>query len=133
MHMKALEEARKTAEQAMLSAERSNRVKSEFLSNMSHDIRTPMNGIMGMTSIAIGSLDNPSRVRSCLKKIHVSSRHLLGLINDMLDMSKIGNGKLILNMEPLCLRDIMQNIVEKTSKIINQKLKKIFARSKKKP
>ena len=110
MHMQALEEARKTAEQAMLSAERSNRVKSEFLSNMSHDIRTPMNGIMGMTSIAIGNLDNPSRVRSCLKKIHVSSRHLLGLINDMLDMSKIENGKLTLNMEPLCLRDIMQNI-----------------------
>ncbi|MBD5522689.1 MAG: response regulator [Lachnospiraceae bacterium] len=110
IHMRALEEARKTAEEAMLAAEHSNRVKSEFLSNMSHDIRTPMNGIMGMTSIAIGSIDNPSRVRSCLKKIHVSSRHLLGLINDMLDMSKIENGKLILNMEPLCIRDIMQNI-----------------------
>ena len=110
MHMKALEEARATAEQAMLSAERSNRVKNEFLSNMSHDIRTPMNGIMGMTSIAIGSLDYPPRVRSCLKKIHISSRHLLGLINDMLDMSKIENGKLALNMEPLCIRDIMQNI-----------------------
>ncbi|MBD5525361.1 MAG: response regulator [Lachnospiraceae bacterium] len=110
MHMKALEEARETAEQAMLSAERSNKVKNEFLSNMSHDIRTPMNGIMGMTSIAIGSLDNPPRVRSCLKKIHISSRHLLGLINDMLDMSKIENGKLALNMEPLCIRDIMQNI-----------------------
>ncbi len=110
MHMQALEEARKTAEQAMLTAERSNRVKSEFLSNMSHDIRTPMNGIMGMTSIAIGSIDNPSRVRSCLKKIHVSSRHLLGLINDMLDMSKIESGKLTLNMEPLCIRDIMQNV-----------------------
>ncbi|MDE6699686.1 MAG: response regulator [Acetatifactor sp.] len=110
LHMRALEEARKTAEQAMLLAERSNRVKSEFLSNMSHDIRTPMNGIMGMTSIAIGSLDNPSRVRSCLRKIHISSRHLLGLLNDMLDMSKIENGKLMLNMEPLCVRDIMQNI-----------------------
>ena len=110
MHMHALEEARKTAEQAMLSAERSNRAKNEFLSNMSHDIRTPMNGIMGMTTIAIGSLDDPARVRSCLRKIHVSSRHLLGLINDMLDMSKIESGKLILNMEPLCIRDIMQNI-----------------------
>ncbi len=110
MQMHALEEARKTAEQAMLSAERSNRAKNEFLSNMSHDIRTPMNGIMGMTSIAIGSIDNPPRVRSCLRKIHVSSRHLLGLINDMLDMSKIEGGKLILNMEPLCIRDIMQNI-----------------------
>ena len=110
LHMQALEEARKTAEQAMLLAERSNRVKSEFLSNMSHDIRTPMNGIMGMTSVAISSLDNPSRVRSCLRKIHISSRHLLGLINDMLDMSKIETGKLTLNMEPLCLRDIMQNV-----------------------
>ncbi|MBD5395264.1 MAG: response regulator [Lachnospiraceae bacterium] len=108
--MHELDEARKTAEQAMLSAERSNKAKNEFLSNISHDIRTPMNGIMGMTSIAIGSLDNPSRVRSCLKRIHVSSRHLLGLINDMLDMSKIESGKLVLNMEPLCLRDIMQNI-----------------------
>ena len=110
IHMRELEEARKTAEQAMLSAERSNRAKNEFLSNMSHDIRTPMNGIMGMTSVAIGSLDDPPRVRSCLKKIHISSRHLLGLINDMLDMSKIESGKLILNMEPLCIRDIMQNI-----------------------
>ncbi|MDE6712817.1 MAG: HAMP domain-containing histidine kinase, partial [Lachnospiraceae bacterium] len=110
LHLQALEEARETAEQAMLLAERSNRVKSEFLSNMSHDIRTPMNGIMGMTSVAISSLDNPSKVRSCLKKIHISSRHLLGLINDMLDMSKIETGKLTLNMEPLCIRDIMQNI-----------------------
>lgn len=109
--MRELKEARETAEQAQLSAERSNRAKNEFLSNMSHDIRTPMNGIMGMTAIAIDSLDNPVRVRSCLRKISVSSRHLLGLINDMLDMSKIENGKLTLNMEPLSLRDIMQNIL----------------------
>ncbi|MDE6259603.1 MAG: response regulator [Oscillospiraceae bacterium] len=111
MQMHALDDARKTAEEAKLSAERSNRAKNEFLSNMSHDIRTPMNGIMGMTSIAIGSLDNPSRVRSCLKRIHVSSRHLLGLINDMLDMSKIESGNLALNMEPLSIREIMQNIM----------------------
>ncbi|MDE7282076.1 MAG: response regulator, partial [Lachnospiraceae bacterium] len=110
MHMQELEKARKAAEEAMMLAEHSNKVKSEFLSNMSHDIRTPMNGIMGMTSIAIGSIDNPPRVRSCLRKIHISSRHLLGLINDMLDMSKIETGKLALNMEPLCIRDIMQNI-----------------------
>ena len=110
MQMNALDDARKTAEQAKLSAERSNKAKNEFLSNMSHDIRTPMNGIMGMTSIAIGSLDNPSRVRSCLKRIHVSSRHLLGLINDMLDMSKIESGSLALNIEPLSLREIMENI-----------------------
>ncbi|MCM1467168.1 MAG: response regulator [Alistipes sp.] len=121
MHMRALEEARETAEQAMLLAERSNRAKNEFLSNMSHDIRTPMNGIMGMTSIAISSLDNPPRVRSCLKKIHISSRHLLGLINDMLDMSKIENGRLTLNMEPLCIRDIMQNIETITQPQVQEK------------
>ena len=121
IHMLALEEARKTAEQAMQSAERSNRVKSEFLSNMSHDIRTPMNGIMGMTSVAISSLDNPARVRSCLKKIHISSRHLLGLINDMLDMSKIETGNLTLNMEPLCLRDIMQNIETIIQPLVQEK------------
>lgn len=121
MQMHALEAARQTAEQAKLSAERSNKAKSEFLSNMSHDIRTPMNGIMGMTSIAIGNLDNPPRVRSCLKKIHVSSRHLLGLITDMLDMSKIESGKLALNMEPICLRDIMQNITTITQAQIQEK------------
>ncbi|MBD5492740.1 MAG: response regulator [Lachnospiraceae bacterium] len=121
LHMRALEEARETAEQAMLLAERSNRVKNEFLSNMSHDIRTPMNGIMGMTSVAISSLDDPPRVRSCLRKIHISSRHLLGLINDMLDMSKIETGKLTLNMEPLCIRDIMQNIETVIQPLVQEK------------
>ena len=111
MQMRALDEARRAAELAQQSAERSSRAKSEFLSNMSHDIRTPMNGIMGMTSIAISNLDNAPRVRACLKRIHVSSRHLLGLINDMLDMSKIESGNLSLHMEPLSLREIMQNIV----------------------
>ena len=106
----AAEQARHTAELAQLAAERSNRAKNEFLSNMSHDIRTPMNGIMGMTSIAIDSLDDPPRVHSCLKKIHVSSRHLLGLISDMLDMSKIESGRLTLNMGPVSVREIMQNI-----------------------
>ncbi|MDE7200545.1 MAG: response regulator [Lachnospiraceae bacterium] len=121
----ALEKARKTAEQAKLSAERSDRAKSEFLSNMSHDIRTPMNGIMGMTSIAISSLDNPPRVRSCLRRIHISSRHLLGLINDMLDMSKIESGKLILNMEPLSLREIMQNIMTIIQPQVHEKMQQL--------
>lgn len=109
-HMRELAQAKRAAEQAQMSAERSSRAKSEFLSNMSHDIRTPMNGIMGMTSVAINSLDDPPRVRSCLKRIHVSSRHLLGLINDMLDMSKIENGELTLHIEPLSLREIAQNL-----------------------
>lgn len=90
---------------------RANKAKSEFLSNMSHDIRTPMNGIVGMTTIAIANIDDSARVKDCLKKISLSSKHLLGLINDVLDMSKIENGKLTLNMGHLSLRDVMDNIV----------------------
>lgn len=109
--MHELDEARQSADLAREHAERANKAKSEFLSNMSHDIRTPMNGIMGMTTVAINNLHNPPQVRSCLKRIGVSSRHLLGLINDMLDMSKIESGRLTLRMEPLSLRDVMENIM----------------------
>ena len=106
-----LDEARRTADKARLTAERASQVKSEFLSNISHDIRTPMNGIMGMTSVAIANLDNTPHVRSCLKKINVSSQHLLGLINDMLDMSKIEKGHLSLNTEPVSLREAIYNVM----------------------
>lgn len=107
----AAELERQSADEARQTAENASMAKNEFLSNMSHDIRTPMNGIMGMTSIAINNLDNIPQVRSCLKRISVSSRHLLGLINDMLDMAKIEGGGLALNYEPLSLRDMMQNIM----------------------
>ena len=96
------------AEKAATSA---NKAKSEFLSSMSHDIRTPMNGIVGMTAIAIANIQDTARVQDCLKKISLSSRHLLGLINDVLDMSKIESGKLSLNIDILSLRDVMENIV----------------------
>lgn len=96
---------------AKQEAIRANKAKSDFLSNMSHDIRTPMNGIVGMTTIAIANIDDANRVKDCLKKISLSSKHLLGLINDVLDMSKIENGKLTLNMGQLSLRDVMDNIV----------------------
>ena len=102
--LRALDDARLTAEQA-------NKAKSEFLSNMSHDIRTPMNGIVGMTAIASANIDNTQQVQHCLKQITVSSRHLLGLINDVLDMSKIESGKMTLNIEQISLKDIMQGIV----------------------
>lgn len=106
-----LDEARRTADKARRTAERASQVKSEFLSNMSHDIRTPMNGIMGMTSVAIAHLDNTPHVLSCLKKINISSQHLLGLINDMLDMSKIESGQLSLNAEPVSLREVIHNVI----------------------
>ena len=98
-------------EKARLEAEEANKSKSEFLSNMSHDIRTPMNAIIGMTTIALTNVEDKSRVENCLKKIVLSSKHLLGLINDVLDMSKIESGKMTLNVELVSLREIMDGIV----------------------
>ena len=104
IQMAELEQARKESEHA-------NQAKSEFLSNMSHDIRTPMNAIVGMTAIATANIDDKQQVQNCLKKITLSSRHLLGLINDVLDMSKIESGKLTLNMDQVSLREVMDSIV----------------------
>ncbi len=98
-------------EKAQREAERANLAKSEFLSNMSHDIRTPMNAIVGMTAIASANLDKPEQLKNCLQKITLSSRHLLGLINDVLDMSKIESGKLNLNTELVSLRETMESLV----------------------
>lgn len=88
-----------------------NMAKSEFLASMSHDIRTPMNAIVGMTEIAVRNIGDSMRVEDCLRKIKLSSKHLLGLINDVLDMSKIESGKLTLNIAPMSLRDTMDDIV----------------------
>lgn len=85
------------------------RAKTEFLSNMSHDIRTPINGIMGMTNIARNSLDNRNRVEDCLKKIDSASRHLLSLINDVLDMSRIESGRTTITGSPADIRVICDN------------------------
>ena len=102
--VKELAESRKEALKA-------NMAKSEFLSSMSHDIRTPMNAIIGMTDIAMRNVEDPIRVREYLKKIKMSSRHLLGLINDVLDMSKIESGKMKINENALSLRDVMDDVV----------------------
>ena len=99
-----LESAREEAVHATMA-------KSEFLSNMSHDIRTPMNAIVGMTAIATANIDNAQQVKNCLKKITLSSKHLLGLINDVLDMSKIESGKMTLNMDIVSLREAIEGIV----------------------
>lgn len=96
---------------ARLEADRANQAKSEFLSNMSHDIRTPMNAVVGMTDIALANLTNTPRVEDCLKKIKLSSKHLLGLINDILDMSKIESGKLTLTLGDISLRETMADLV----------------------
>lgn len=98
-------------EQAEQAAVQANKAKSEFLSSMSHDIRTPMNGIVGMTAIAMANINDMTKVKECLGKITLSSKHLLGLINDVLDMSKIESGKLSLNMNQISLREAMESIV----------------------
>lgn len=102
--MKELAKAREEAVYA-------NMAKSEFLSSMSHDIRTPMNAIIGMTEIARKNIQDSMRVEDCLRKVYLSSKHLLGLINDVLDMSKIESGKMTLTVVPMSLRDVMDDIV----------------------
>jgi len=111
-------------EEVKQMAERASKSKSEFLSNMSHDIRTPMNAIVGMTSIALTNINNTERVQDCLKKIVLSSRHLLGLINDVLDMSKIESGKMNLNVELVSLREVMDSIVTIVQPQIKEKQQK---------
>lgn len=98
-----------------------NQAKSEFLSNMSHDIRTPMNAIVGMAAIATANINNIQQVQNCLKKITLSSKHLLGLINDVLDMSKIESGKMNLNMDQISLREVIENIVNIVQPQIKEK------------
>lgn len=98
-----------------------NRSKSEFLSNMSHDIRTPMNVIIGMTDIARANIDSKEKVDECLAKITRSSRHLLSLINDVLDMSKIESGKMSLSITQISFRENIDNIVTIIQPQINSK------------
>ena len=93
--------------QALESAHNANAAKSLFLSNMSHDIRTPMNAIIGMTAIAAMNIDNKHKVQNCLQKITISSKHLLELINEVLDMSKIESGKVALNNEEFTLSEVI--------------------------
>ncbi len=93
------------------AAEAANRAKSDFLARMSHDIRTPMNAIMGMTAVAAMHIDDKERLTDCLSKITISSRHLLALINDVLDMSKIESGKVSLSEEPFSIADMVDSVV----------------------
>jgi len=88
-----------------------SRAKTDFLSSMSHDIRTPMNAIIGMTEIASRNVDDPEKVEDCLNKISMSSNHLLTLINDILDISKIESGRLSLNPAVLSLRNVVETEV----------------------
>ncbi len=97
-------------QQALQAANAAVEAKSTFLSNMSHDIRTPMNAIIGMTSIAQNHLDEKSRVQDCLDKIQTASSHLMNLINDVLDMSRIDSGRATINEEHFSLADLVHDL-----------------------
>ena len=110
-----LQERQQALSDALSQAEAASRAKTDFLSNMSHDIRTPMNAIIGFTSLGIRNLDDREKVRDYLNKINTSSEHLLSLINDILDMSRIESGKLRINEQENCLCVLvseMQNILQ---------------------
>ena len=101
---------RKLLEDALEQARHAADAKSSFLSNMSHDIRTPMNAIMGFAGIASEHLDDPDKVRACLDKIIVSSNHLLQLINNVLDMSRIESGRMVLEESWVNIREIVHEV-----------------------
>lgn len=110
LHRK-LEERSLQLKEALESAEQANRAKSDFLARMSHDIRTPMNAILGMTAIAGHHVDDRERVMDCLQKINGASKLLLGLINEVLDMSKIESGRLTLAEDEFNIGELLQDLV----------------------
>ena len=105
-----LKESHQELEMALMRAESANSAKTTFLNNMSHDIRTPMNAIIGFTSLAASHVDNKAKVKEYLSKISTSSEHLLSLINDILDMSRIESGKVKINENPLHLPELLHDI-----------------------
>ena len=107
---KELDENKDALSDALSAAEHANRAKTVFLNNMSHDIRTPMNAIIGFTALADSHIDNKEKVRDYLGKISVSSQHLLSLINDVLDMSRIESGKVLINASEAHLTDVINDI-----------------------
>ncbi len=102
--------AQQTLRDALVGAQRANAAKRDFLSRMSHEIRTPMNAIIGMATIAAAHISERDRVEDCLRKIGFSSKHLLSLINDVLDISKIEDGKLTITKEPFELRQLTDSV-----------------------
>lgn len=105
-------EKKSILEAALIQANKANEAKSVFLSNMSHDIRTPMNAIVGFTSLAIDHIEQKNRVEGYLNKIMLSGNHLLNLLNDVLDMSHIETNKVVLTESECCLSDILHNLCD---------------------
>lgn len=105
------EEQAQALQDALMQAQHANRAKTTFLSNMSHDIRTPMNAIIGFTTIAVSHINNKDQVKDCLQKVLSSSNHLLSLINDILDMSRIESGKVQIKEQECNISELLHNLV----------------------
>ncbi|WP_276949206.1 hybrid sensor histidine kinase/response regulator [Acetatifactor muris] len=119
-------EQKRLLEDALLQANKASKAKSVFLSNMSHDIRTPMNAIVGFTALAITHVDHREQVEEYLKKIMTSGNHLLSLINDVLDMSRIESGKIHLEEKPCSLPDILHGLRNILQADINAKQLELY-------
>ncbi len=109
--MKKQREQTQALQDALMQAQHANNAKTTFLSNMSHDIRTPMNAIIGFTTIAASHMDNKEQVKDCLQKVLSSSNHLLSLINDILDMSRIESGKVQIKEQECNISEMMHSLV----------------------
>ncbi len=110
--VKSQEQQKQLLDESLQKAEIANNVKNDFLANMSHDIRTPLNAILGMTAIADINIDNPAKIKDCLEKISISGNHLLNLVNEVLDMSKFEQGEIILNEEKINLVEIIEKLAD---------------------
>ena len=117
---KAEIESHKALKEAYRAAENASHAKTDFLSNMSHDIRTPMNAIVGLTAIAGANIENQDKVVECLGKITKASRHLLGLINEVLDMARIESGRMSLAEEDFSLPELVDNLLTLTNPAIDE-------------
>ena len=117
---------RQALQDALMQAQHANNAKTTFLSNMSHDIRTPMNAIIGFTTIAVSHIDNKEQVKDCLQKVLSSSNHLLSLINDILDMSRIESGKVQIKEQECNISELMHNLVNIIQPQIKAKQLKLF-------
>ena len=124
--VKKQREQTQALQEALLQAQHANKAKTTFLSNMSHDIRTPMNAIIGFSTIAVSHIDNKDQVLDCLHKVLSSSNHLLNLINDILDMSRIESGKVQIKEQECNLSEQMHNLVDIIQPQIKAKQLELF-------
>ena len=119
-------EQTKALQEALMQAQHANQAKSTFLSNMSHDIRTPMNAIIGFTTIAMSRIEHTDQVKDCLQKVLSSGNHLLSLINDILDMSRIESGKVQIKEQECNISEQMHNLINLIQPQVKAKQQELF-------